>query len=495
MATRFVGGTRLTDAELDNLYHEDDMAARICEALPEEALRKGFFLSAGGDHELAVAVHEYEKRLSFPKQLESCAVWARTYGGAVIYLGLEDGLDESEPVNEEAIQTIRFAHVIDKRYITPHEFYEDAENDLKYGEPKTYVISSRPQIGGSGGADSGAVLHESRLIRLDGARTSVSRKVRNNGWSESVLQKVDDVMTQFGGSWQGVTHLLTDAAQGVFKIDGLVDMIAGGDKDILQSRMEVVEMGRSVARALMLDAEKEDFTRVAYTFGGIPDVLKLFIQRLSAAARMPVVVMMGQTPEGLLSGSGERDIRLWYDRVQAYQTNDLTDAITQFYRLVFLAQDFEGGTPEGWIVKFGRLWQMTDEEQATVEKLTAEKDKIYIDAGVILPEEVAVNRFTARGFSAETQIDLEAREEMLAAELELAKEKAGEEPELPMVPGAASEPDTTQEDESRGDAARLDTIRKVGIKFVVFSKDGKKLGEHDTKAAAEKQLRAIEANK
>ena len=39
------------------------------------------------------------------------------------------------------------------------------------------------------------------------------------------------------------------------------------------------------------------------------------------------------------------------------------------------------------------------------------------------------------------------------------------------------------------------TIKKEKDKFVVRSKAGKKLGSHDTRPQAERQLRAIEANK
>ena len=218
-------------------------------------------------------------------------------------------------------------------------------------------------------------------------------------------------------------------------------MIAGGDKDKLQSRMELVEMSRSVARAIMLDAEREEFERQSYSFAGVPDVLRAFMLRLSAAARMPVVILMGQAPQGL-NATGDSDIRLWYDRVQAYQTRKLSTVIEQFYRLVFLAQDFEAGEPEDWEVKWERLWQMTDKEQAELEDLVAKKDKTYIDAQVVLPEEVALSRFKSRGFSMETNIDMEAREEILQAEIELAKSKAGEEPE-PVVPVAPGEPPAT----------------------------------------------------
>jgi hypothetical protein len=204
---------------------------------------------------------------------------------------------------------------------------------------------------------------------------------------------------------------------------------------------------------------------------------------------MPVIVLLRQSPSGL-NATGDADIRLWYDQVREYQTDVLRDPISRFYELVFAAQDFAGARPDAWEVKFDRLWQMTDVEQAALEKSVAERDKIYIDAGVILPEEVAVNRFKARGFSMDTQIDLDAREEMRVAELELAKSKAGEEPEPP--PGAP----TPGAPAPREDARRLDFIEHRGSEWVVLSHDRSKvLGKHRTKKEAEAHLRAIEAAK
>lgn len=80
-STAFVAASRLTDEQLETLYHEEDMAARICEALPEEALRKGYHLNAGDDTEIIDKVLEYEKRLKFRAALRDAAVWARTFGG------------------------------------------------------------------------------------------------------------------------------------------------------------------------------------------------------------------------------------------------------------------------------------------------------------------------------------------------------------------------------------------------------------------------------
>lgn len=440
MSTSFMAGARLPDQVLENLYHDEDMAGRICDLLPEDALRKGYYLSAEGqdNSDLSGHISEYEKRLGFRAALKDVAVWSRVFGGAVIYLGIDDGQREDQPVNMDAIRTVKFATVMDKRDVMPDQWYGDATHDAKYGQPKTYRIMGAPVIPTSGNVAINLALHESRVIRLDGTHTSLRRRMRNDGWCDSVLQRVYDVLMQFGTGWQGAAHLLQDAAQGVFKIDGLIDMIASGEKDTLQRRMELVDMSRSVARAIMLDAEREEFERQAYNFAGVPDVLRAFMLRLAAAADMPVTVLMGQSPAGL-NATGENDTRLWYDSVQAYQQETLLPAITRFHELAFAADDFDGERPEKWEVRFESLWQMTALEQATLEKAVADKDKIYIDAGVILPEEVALCRFKARGFSIDTQIDVDARKEMLQAEIDLAKEKAGQEPmPPPMIPPKAT---------------------------------------------------------
>lgn len=432
-STLFQTNLKLTDELAETLYHDDDMAARIVEALPEDGLRRGYTLSVENDPESKIPgqAFEYEKRLRFRAQLKDAAIWARTLGGAVLYLGIDDGQAEDQPVAEDKIRSISFVQVLTKREISPFEMYDDPLNDMKYGEPETYRLEIQP-IASFGGNLSNTflnsqIIHESRLIRLDGARTSLTRRNRNGGWHDSVLHKVYNILLKFGISWDAAAHLMQDAAQAVFKMDGLIGMIAGGDKDTLGARMETVDMSRSVARAILIDADKEEFTRQEYSFAGLPDMLQVFMLRLAAAARMPVTMLMGQSPAGM-NATGESDTRMWYDRVETYQQEEILPAVERFYHLMFMAQDFEGAEPESWEVLFAKLWQMDDLQKAELQKRTAERDAIYLQNQVVLPEEVALSRFKSSGFQLETYIDLDARREMLNAEIDLAKETAGEDP-------------------------------------------------------------------
>ena len=239
-STTFRAEANLSDEMVENLYHQEDMAARIVEALPEGALRRGYSLVVEGEEasDIPSDLFEYEKRLGFRKALKDAAIWGRCFGGAAIYLGIDDGqLSEEEPVNEDAIRSLDFALVLTKRELTPNSYYETADEG-KLGMPETYRLST---IDGRQ-ADGSDVIHETRLLRFDGARTSTRRRRRNNGWSDSVLQKVHGVLVQFNVGWASTSHILQDGSQGVFKIRGLIDMIADGDKETLNSRMELVNL-------------------------------------------------------------------------------------------------------------------------------------------------------------------------------------------------------------------------------------------------------------
>ncbi len=270
------------------------------------------------------------------------------------------------------------------------------------------------------------------MIQFLGTRTSARERQRNGGWPHSVLQRAHVILRNSSSNWQSVSHLMSDASQAVFKIKGLMRMIASGETATLQTRMQTVDMSRSVARAIAIDADSEAFERVATSFAGIGDIIEKDEMRIASAARVPVTILMGRSPGGLNS-TGESDTRGFYDRVRTAQINKLQPKIEHLIRLIFKAADgpTNGQEPERWSIKFKPLWQTTPEEEAGVRKTTSETDKNYVDSGVLLPEEVAIARFRPEGYSTELAIDLEERKAMLESETadRLEKPRTLEEPE------------------------------------------------------------------
>lgn len=407
---RFVALQPINEVELTSLYHENDTAKRVVALKPQEMMRKGFEVNIEDDTEASSAVGQKLRDLRAGQRLRDGMIWGRLYGGAAMIVGADDGGASEEPLDETRIKSVEFLHVVDKRYLVPESYFEDPLSK-DFGEPQAYRVITRR-------GTTNVVIHRSRLLFFGGAHTSDEERDRLGGWDHSVLRHVYDPLRQFDSVWKAAEHLVSDASQAVFKIQGLLDMIAGGQKDVLATRMTLVDMSRSVARAILLDADGgEEFSREATSFTDAATMVDKFMLRLASAAETPVTILMGQSPAGM-NATGESDFRWFYDTIATAQKNDLQPEVERLVRILMLAKDgpTKGAEPDVWSIKWAPLWQPTPSEQAELEKEAAEKDKIYIDSQVLLPEEVALSRFRPEGWSPETQINREVREALLKSE-------------------------------------------------------------------------------
>ena len=464
--TQAVPGCKLTDVTLEALYNDDDLAARIVDKVPREATRRGFSieLDAGEapteakrpkpklgkpavatdrslvgrdarEQESAQLTKEIQravKKLQLLQKLREAWIWGRLYGGGAVFIGANDGGRPDQPLDLERIRSIEFVNVLRKAQLTIQKRYEDPSAP-SFGEAELYGVNAG--LGTGVPTPSGVVIHESRLIVFRGALTARVWSPSPDGWDDSVLQRVHEVLKQTANSWQSTSHLLTDASQGVLKIANLVDLIATGGEAALRTRMQMMDMARSVCRSILIDAERENFDRVATSFTGVPEMLDRFMMRVAAAAEMPVTVLFGRSPAGL-NATGESDIRGWYDTVAEAQADVLRPRLERAIEILMRSADgpTQGEVPEGWELVFKPLWQPTEKEQAETKKVLADAMVAVVGGEIVLESEAALDLAQSGYFPT---IDVEARQEMLQDEIELAKEQAGEEPEPPggPVPG------------------------------------------------------------
>ncbi len=424
--SKFMGNDKLPDPYLDALYHDNDMASTICDTLPEEALRQGYSFTLpvditdttlDTDEALAQAKQQEQAvmdklyQLGVQQKLTDALVWSEVFGASAILFGAVDGADAahlSEPLNETALQDFTHINVVDRRYMTPLKWYSDPTLP-KFGQPETYIISqyATDSVHLSAGVME---VHETRMYVFGGVRTSLLRRQQNGGWEDSKLQRVHHVLRQFGVGWDTLENLLQDANQGVYKIKGYIDALAANDENVITKRMQMIDMARSIVRAVVLDAEDESFERQSFSWSGVEKPYELLMYRLSAAARFPMTVLFGRSPAGM-NATGESDIRLFYDKVGSYRENKVKPALERIIELVLRAKNgpTSGDEPDGWQLVFPSLWQLSPTEEATMRKTQAETDKIYVEIGTLTPDEVALSRFTPEGWSAETTIDYSSR--------------------------------------------------------------------------------------
>lgn len=427
----FRANWRISEQELTDLFNHHDLARRIVALRPSECFREGIKVEVKDDTDKAEKINKAIKDRGIVNQFRRATVFGRLQGGGLIIGGLDDGQAQDKPLDEERIRRLRYLTFLDKRYVSVRSYYEDPEAD-KFMEPEIYQIS----------APNGrmlAAVHESRCIRFGGAETDERSARELGGWDFSVLQSCYNTLRAFENTWQAINVLVSDASQGVFTIKGLINgMATPNGRATMQSRMELIDMSRSVARAIVLDADHgENYRREATSFAGLDAVVDRAMMRMSAAAEVPVTRLFGRSAAGM-NATGEGDETVFYDSVKAEQTGVVEPKLRRVINWICKSKDGPTGgeIPEEYDICFPPLKQVNPKEAAETEKIYADRDKVMLDGMVWLPEEVALAR--ARGGpNAPVEIDEKMRELALKNEAELAKNP-------PALPGA--NPDVTTQD-------------------------------------------------
>ena len=375
--------------KLDAIYHDDDISGRIVDVPVNHMFRRGWELEVADDTSLdkAKEFQKYERKLHLRARTKEGTKWGALYGGAIGIMTIDDGRTIDQEVDEENIQSITSLNIVDRRYVMAHSYYTDPFHE-KCGQVASYLVINL-QVK-TYGANSVAmprgqmsfVVHETRVLRFEGASTSKLERLRLAGWTHSVLQRPYEKIKAFAQAFQAAGNLLTDASQGVYKLKELHSQVAGNERELLETRMLMLDMGRSVARAIVLD-EEEDFERTIATISGYPEMLDRFMMLLSAATEIPVTLLMGRSAAGM-NATGDADFRQFYDVVESRQDEELKPNLHKVFRLISLAKD---GPTEGEEVDiefhFLSLWSPTLMERAQINQIQSAADSAYVVMGAI----------------------------------------------------------------------------------------------------------------
>lgn len=383
--------THLPDVVLEAMFLSEIYAYRGVTIFPHVAFSQGVEVAGVEDPKEATTFLE---SFDWTATITSGAVWGRLYGGCATWFVTDRSADELlEPLDvSETIVTLRN---IEKPYINP--VVDSRALDLR-GMPLFYTLTT-PE-------GETFRVHASRLVIWPGDETPQRRRVQLGHWDASVLQRPYDVLKRNGYVSIAAQQLLSEASLGVLKIRELWATITSGQQTSLATRIRMFNAARSNARALILDADKEEFTRVNTTFAGVPELTDRARLEVAAAFGIPVTRLMGQSPAGL-NATGQADERNFQSDVRSYQKFKLEPRILVVARKLLDSR----GSPcssEGLALGWPELWAPTAAEAATIYSTTANADATLIDREVITPEE-ARSRFKPGEYSAE--LDVEATDD------------------------------------------------------------------------------------
>lgn len=386
----------------ETLYAGDDVAAKIVDTLPEEALREWIEIK-GIDADIEESIMGALDDIGARNLLKQAWAWGRMYGGAALFLSIDDGMDPSEPVKEDRIYSIKSLTLLSRWELSPSQINSNIDSPF-FGEPEIYRLqTSQPTNYVE------TYIHHSRLLRFDGVVLPRRMRIQNNYWGDSVFTRSQTAIQNYNSANDSAVSALQDFSVGVFQMKNLSELISSGQEGIVRTRLELMNLSKSVIKSIVLDAD-ETFTHQSKSLTGVPEVLKSAAARLVVASGIPHTKLLGESPSGL-GATGDSEERNYYDHVKNQQNVILRPVLDTLLRYLLLSKKgpTQGLIPDGWTYDFVPLWQMSDKENADMQYVIAQKDQIYIQNNVLDPHEVAVSRYGGEKFSLDTVIDMDLR--------------------------------------------------------------------------------------
>lgn len=390
----------LTAPEIDALYQQDDIAARIINRPAEEMFREGYDIKIAGKTEVDLK--------KFGMQLEALGVnkkfeWARkmadAYGGAGIVLGIKDGKLPEEPVDLNNIQSVDYLTVLDRFELISNGILDTDLKSLNFGKPLYYRIN----LSANSSTELNQLIHHSRIIRFEGVELPRRLASSFDYWGDSKFGRIYNALRNFHSANDSAATIMQDFTQVVLKMKELGQILAQGDDAQLIKRLHLATQTSSILNALVI-RDDEEIEKKTTNVAGLSDLLKSVANRLAAATDIPHTILFGESASGL-GATGDSEKRDFYDYIKGRQESEITPLLQQLINYLMLSKKgVFGGKYQEFEIEFRPLWQLSETEQIKNKHVQAQVDEIYMTNQVLSPDEIRESRFGSGQYSSETLI-------------------------------------------------------------------------------------------
>lgn len=340
-----------------------------CVDIPvDDVFRKDrYIVVEDNESEKIDAFYDLEDLLGVKSKMAEAAKLGRLYGGALLILGTADA-NWGEPIALSSKLTHLI--VVGRFDVSGVTINTTDVKKANYRKPEYYSIGS-------------AYIHYTRVIQFDGDPLPFLAYTENGNWHGSVIQRLNDAIEPAQAAVQNCATLISQMSTDVFKTPRFMEKLASlGEESAMIKRFETAAMMRSNLNMMILDTE-ETYERCAAQLAGLPEAMISFIKLVAGAADIPFSRFLGESASGL-NTTGDGDRRNYEDMIKSTQNTIYAPRYAQIDPL--LCGLIWGGTPKGFKSRFEPMAQMTDKERAEIEALRAQRDNVYITAGVITPD-------------------------------------------------------------------------------------------------------------
>lgn len=418
--------------KLEAAYRGSWIAGVVVDAIAEDMTRSGLDIEVGKDDGSVKKIQAGISRLQLWQSLCDDIKWGRLYGGGLGVIQIK-GQDLSTPLDVDTIAKGQFQGIVvfDRWMVNP-VIQDPIDSGPDMGLPTYYdIVNSPDEMSPSYRPTSidGKRVHYTRCIRGRGIKLPYFQAITEMMWDESVLERLWDRLISFDNATMSSASLIDRANLRTVQIENLREVLAAG-AEATEGLYAQFDMMRElqVNEGLTLLDKNDTFSSTAYSFAGLSDMMLQFGQQLAGATGIPLVRLFGQSPAGL-SATGEADLRMYYDNINAKQEATLRNSWETLLKVLWMSE-LGKAAPDDMTFAFKPLWQMSATDKANNAKTTTETIIGAYEAGVTDRKTTLVE---LRDASADTGVFANISDEDI-------DEAEQDEPPLPDVDPAAPDP-------------------------------------------------------
>lgn len=367
--------------QLEAAYRGSWIVGQVIDTVAEDMTRAGINITTSEQPERIQDLHTAMSRLQLWGSTCNTIKWGRLYGGAIGVMQIK-GQNPGTPLDPETISKGQFQGitVYDRWQLNP-SLSELIQSGPDMGLPMYYNIVMGNLTDQNANATGQVKVHHSRCLRNIGIELPYYQAQTESMWGESVLERLWDRLISFDTATMSSANLINRANLRTVGVDGLREILAAGGKaqEALIAQFEYMRMFQNNEGISLLD-KNDTFASTAYSFAGLSDMLLQYGQQLSGAAGIPLVRLFGQSPAGL-SATGDADIRMYYDNINAQQEAKLRNSFEMILKVLWRSL-FGVPAPKDLEFTFTPLWQMNATDRAAIAKSNTETITSAFDKGL-----------------------------------------------------------------------------------------------------------------
>ena len=362
---------------LAELYQRAEYA-HACNIWAEHAVRKWIKLT-GSTPERRDQLERAMKRLKVRSAFAQFILHDMVFGRGQIFLDFGDADDADQVAVPLEVRSTR---------VSPKRPLKGLTNvEPLWSAPGTYSTSNplrpdfyRPQQW----FVYGRTVHASRMLTLTSRPVSDMLKPAYAFGGVSLIQQMKPYVDNWLESRQASTDMLLSYSIINLQTD-LSSTLGGGDGAEMYARADLFNSTRTNQGMWLTDKDNEVLSNIAVPLTGVADLQSQAHEQLAAVARIPLSIYLQITPTGL-NASNDGETRNFYTDVLAFNEDHIREPLQRVLDLIQLSEFGEIDEDIGF--EFQPLWEMTDRDRADIRKSDADADAVYLDRGVVDPEEV-----------------------------------------------------------------------------------------------------------